>query len=269
MHPLALWFLVFLSGGSQRIVNQVCLSQQWVLLSSRDVEVEERGRGREREIVPDLTFLCDTCNRREAGSAVPPRFHRIILRMPLERFLLLLLSKQYCWQCNICLDSSPGCNFQLNLFPPSGDLKLEESKWATNFFFLFFVFLCREAFIWTCLGIVSGVHSGLALPLLTECQLGRDLNGLKWSLQWGVCCREGRREARRAGIQTDGERQTGRKKERERETKTQSNRTVSLFIDSHVCTDEFLSVPWLGPHAVFRPQHDWLIWLIYLAAQGC
>lgn len=56
--------------------------------------------------------------------------------------------------------------------------------------------------------------------------------------------------------QTARDRQTGRKKERERETKTQSNRTVSLFIDSHVCTDEFLSVLWLGPHAVFRPQHD-------------
>lgn len=65
-----------------------------------------------------------------------------------------------------------------------------------------------------------------------------------------------RREVRRAGIQTGRDRQTGRKEQKERGTKTQGSRTASLFIDSHVCTDEFLSVPRLGPHAAFRPQHD-------------
>lgn len=52
------------------------------------------------------------------------------------------------------------------------------------------------------------------------------------------------------GRQRDGE------KQKERETKTQSNRAVSLFIDSHVCTNESPSVPRLGPHAAFCPQHD-------------
>lgn len=41
MRPLALQFLVFRDGGSLRIVNQVCPSQRWVLLSS-----EDGGRGR-------------------------------------------------------------------------------------------------------------------------------------------------------------------------------------------------------------------------------
>lgn len=52
------------------------------------------------------------------------------------------------------------------------------------------------------------------------------------------------------------DRQAGSKKQKERETKRQRNGAVSLFIDSHVCTDESLSVPRAGPHAVFRPQHD-------------
>lgn len=55
---------------------------------------------------------------------------------------------------------------------------------------------------------------------------------------------------------TDGEVEKDRKKQKEAETKTQSNRAVSLFIDSHVCKSEFPSVPRLGPHAAFRPQHD-------------
>lgn len=44
MHPLALQFLVFLDGGRQCIVNQVCLSQQLVLLFGGD-----GGRKREGE----------------------------------------------------------------------------------------------------------------------------------------------------------------------------------------------------------------------------
>lgn len=113
MRPLALRFLVFLDGGSLCIVNQVCLSQRWVLLSSEDggrrgkEQSEERRR---REIVPDLTFLVDACNSCATGSAAPLRrsllrsyqsFHRIILGTPLERLLLpftfqtILLAMQY------------------------------------------------------------------------------------------------------------------------------------------------------------------------------
>lgn len=116
MHSLALQFLVFLDGGSLCIVNQVCLSQRWVFLSGEDGrrsgEGQKKGR-REREIVPDLTFLGDACNSCAAGSAAPlrrsllygnQRFHRIILETPPERLLLLLLFKQYCLQCNIRLD---------------------------------------------------------------------------------------------------------------------------------------------------------------------
>lgn len=86
------------------------------------------------------------------------------------------------------------------------------------------------------------MHSGLALPLPTKCQLGRDLNGLKWSLQWGVCCREGDVEGGGQAF-SDGQagRQTAKRKQKERETKRQDNRAVSLFIDSHVCTNESLS----------------------------
>lgn len=119
MHPLALRFLVFLDGGSLCIVNQVCLSQRWVLLSGGDggrrtEKQREGGRGG----VPDLTFLSDACTSCAAGSAVPlrrsllhgnPSFHRIILGMPLERLLLFILCKQYCLRCNIHLDSSSAC----------------------------------------------------------------------------------------------------------------------------------------------------------------
>lgn len=64
---------------------------------------------------------------------------------------------------------------------------------------------------------------------------------------------ESRHSGRQTGRQED--RQAGRNI-KEREIKRQSNRAVSLFIDSHVCTNESLSVPPAGPHAVFRPQHD-------------
>lgn len=58
----------------------------------------------------------------------------------------------------------------------------------------------------------------------------------------------------RCVLQIDREidRQAGRNRRKER----QRDRAVSLFIDSHVCMDESLSVPRAGPHAVFRPQHD-------------
>lgn len=122
------------------------------------------------------------------------------------------------------------------------------------------VFLCREALIWTCLGIVSEVHSGLASPLLTECQLGRDLNGLKWSFQLR-CVLQRRRHG--VGRETDWEtdRQAGRnrRKDRHEETKQQGCELIYRF----TCVHEWVSVPPAGPHAAFRPQHDWLIWLIY------
>lgn len=41
-------------------------------------------------------------------------------------------------------------------------------------------------------------------------------------------------------IDREIDRQTGGKKQKERETKRQRHRAVSLFIDSHVCTDESL-----------------------------
>lgn len=134
MQSLALQFLVFLVGGSLCIVNQVCLSQRWVLLSSEDGGRRGEGQrkgGREGEIVPDLTFLCDACNSCTAGSAVPlrrrllhsnQRFHRIILRMPPKMLLLLLLFKQYCLQCNICLDTSSACIFSIKCVASSGRL---------------------------------------------------------------------------------------------------------------------------------------------------
>lgn len=262
MHPLALWFLVFLSGGSQRIVNQVCLSQQWVLLSSRDVEVEERGR--EREIVPDLTFLCDTCNRRAAGSAVPPRFHRIILRMPLERFLLLLLSKQYCWQCNICFDSSPGCNFQLNLFPPSGDLKLEESKWAT----IFFIF---------CISVQGSIHmnmpwysqwSALRASLASSHRVSIR-EGFEWTeVEPPVRCVLQRRKTWSAeGRHSDRRRETDRQEEREGKGDKDAEQQNRELIYRFTCVHGWISLSSLAGTSRCVSSSAWLIDMTHLL--GC
>lgn len=63
---------------------------------------------------------------------------------------------------------------------------------------------------------------------------------------------EGRQAFRKTGRETDEtredgrtDRQAGRNRE-EGETKRRSNRAASLFIDSHVCTDESLPVPPAG-----------------------
>lgn len=75
-------FLVFRDGGSLCIVNQVCLSQRWVLLGGEDGGRggagwrKKRKRGGEREIVPDLTFLRDAFRsqrgRRCCTAETPP-----------------------------------------------------------------------------------------------------------------------------------------------------------------------------------------------------
>lgn len=65
-----------------------------------------------------------------------------------------------------------------------------------------------------------------------------------------MCCKEGITEQGGEAFRTD------RQKE-QTEPETKSNLAACfLFIDSHVCMDESLSVPRAGPHAVFCPQHD-------------
>lgn len=133
-----------------------------------------------------------------------------------------------------------------------------ERKWAAKFFYM----CARKRSHEHGLGLVSEVHSGLALPLLTECQLGRDLNGLKWSLQWGVCCRKG--ELKRGGQAfRRRDRETGGKRNKDRATEP------SLFIDSHVCTNESPSVPLAGASRCVLSS-AWLIDMTHLlAAEGC
>lgn len=112
-------------------------------------------------------------------------------------------------------------------------------KWAAKFFYMCAV-RGKHSYEHG-LGLVSEVHSGLALPLLTECQLGRDLNGLKWSLQWGVCCRKG--ELKRGG-QAFRRRNRDGKKQKERETKTQSNRAELIY--RFTCVHEWISLSSFG-----------------------
>lgn len=128
--------------------------------------------------------------------------------------------------------------------------------------------VCREAFIWTCSGIVSEVHSGLALPLLTV----SIREGFEWTeVEPPVRCvlRKRRDRSRGAGIHGEKPRQTDRKKVKEGETKAQSSRAGSLFIDSHVCTNESLCSLAAGASR-WVSSSAWLIDMTHLlAAEGC
>lgn len=112
-----------------------------------------------------------------------------------------------------------------------------ERKWAAKFFYM----CARKRSHEHGLGLVSEVHSGLALPLLTECQLGRDLNGLKWSLQWGVCCRKG--ELKRGGQAfRRRDRETGRNRRKEKQR--QRNRAEHIY--RFTCVHEWISLSSFG-----------------------
>lgn len=121
------------------------------------------------------------------------------------------------------------------------------------------VFLCREALIWTCLGIVSEVHSGLA----SSSHRVSIREGFEWTeVELPVRCvlqRRRHRVGRKIDRETDRQAGRNRRKDRHKETKQQGWELIYRF----TCVHEWVSVPPAGPHAVFRPQHDWLIWLIY------
>lgn len=156
--------------------------------------------------------------------------------------------------------------FSIKFVPSLRRLEAGGEQVSNEFFlFIFFVFLCREAFIWTCLGIVSGVHSGLALPLLTV--------SIREGFEWteveppARCVLQRRKTWSAEGRHSDRRRETDRQEEREGKGDKDAEQQNRELIYRFTCVHGWISLSSLAGTSRCVSSSAWLIDMTHLL--GC